>query len=77
MEGMSDIPHRSLQHPDATETAGQSQSFVLDAGVVRQLTNLLAGLRYGSVEIVVHDGAITQIERREKVRVPGVPLRRA
>jgi hypothetical protein len=29
----------------------------------------LAGLRYGSVEIVVHDGRIVQIERREKWRM--------
>ena len=30
----------------------------------------LAGLRFGSVEIVVHDSRIVQIERREKVRLP-------
>jgi hypothetical protein len=29
----------------------------------------LAALRYGSVEITVHDRHIVQIERREKVRV--------
>jgi hypothetical protein len=29
----------------------------------------LQGLRYGSVEIVVHDGRIVQIERREKLRL--------
>lgn len=28
----------------------------------------LTGLRFGSVEIVVHDGRITQIERRERFR---------
>ena len=29
----------------------------------------LSGLRFGSVEIVVHDGRVVQIERRERVRL--------
>ena len=29
----------------------------------------LAGLRFGSVEIVVHDGRVAHIERRERFRV--------
>jgi hypothetical protein len=36
---------------------------VLDA-----LTRLVRELRFGSIEIVVHEGRITQIERREKLR---------
>ncbi len=28
----------------------------------------LKGIRYGSVEIVIHDSRIVQIERKEKVR---------
>ncbi len=35
----------------------------------RQILAALNGIRYGSVEIVVHDGRIVQIERREKVRL--------
>jgi hypothetical protein len=35
---------------------------------VGALARLLREVRYGSIEIVVHDGRITQIERREKVR---------
>ena len=35
----------------------------------RQILAALDGIRYGSVEIVVHDGRIVQIERREKVRL--------
>lgn len=41
-----------------------------EAAVLREVAKQLAGLRFGSVEIVVHDGAVTQIERREKVRFP-------
>ncbi len=41
-----------------------------EAAVLREVARQLAGLRFGSIEIVVHDGAVTQIERREKVRFP-------
>jgi hypothetical protein len=37
--------------------------------VVEKITAALKGLRYGSVEIIVHDGRIVQIERRERWRV--------
>ena len=37
-----------------------------DAWVLRALH----GIRYGSVEIVIHDGAVVQVERREKFRPP-------
>lgn len=36
--------------------------------VLGTLARLLREVRYGSIEIVVHEGRITQIERREKVR---------
>ena len=29
------------------------------------------GLRYGVVQLVVHDGRVTQIKRTEKTRLPG------
>jgi len=32
------------------------------------LDESINGLRYGSIEIVIHDGRITQIERRERFR---------
>ena len=36
-------------------------------GIVR---NHVENLRYGVVQLVVHDGRVTQIERTEKVRLP-------
>jgi hypothetical protein len=36
--------------------------------VLDTLTRLVRELRFGSIEIVVHEGRITQIERREKLR---------
>jgi hypothetical protein len=36
--------------------------------VFSTLLRLVRETRYGSIEIVVHEGRVTQIERREKVR---------
>ena len=33
------------------------------------LIEAIKGIRYGSVEIVIHDSKIVQIERKEKVRI--------
>jgi len=41
-------------------TPHQSSQKVLEA---------LQGIRYGAVEIIIHDGRIVQIERREKLRL--------
>ncbi|MBK6661043.1 MAG: YezD family protein [Proteobacteria bacterium] len=32
------------------------------------LAEAIAGIRYGAVEITIHDGRIVQIEKREKLR---------
>jgi hypothetical protein len=34
-----------------------------------RIIEALTGIRFGSVEITVHDGRIVQIERREKIRL--------
>ena len=36
--------------------------------VLAEIQRAIAQLRFGSVEITVHEGRITQIEKREKVR---------
>ncbi len=36
--------------------------------VLSALAHLIREVRFGSIEIVVHEGRVTQIERREKVR---------
>jgi hypothetical protein len=41
---------------------------VVPAEVLGALVRLVRETRFGSIEIVVHEGRITQIERREKVR---------
>jgi hypothetical protein len=35
----------------------------------REIFRALRGLRYGSVEITVHDSQVVQVERREKTRL--------
>jgi hypothetical protein len=33
------------------------------------LLEAIKGIRYGSVEIIIHDSKVVQIERKEKVRI--------
>jgi len=42
---------------------------VVDNRVLDEVAKALAGLRYGSVEITVHDGKVTQIEAKKKIRL--------
>jgi hypothetical protein len=36
--------------------------------IERELVNALGEIRYGSIEIVIHDARAIQIERRERIR---------
>lgn len=42
---------------------------ILDNDGYAQILEAVRGIRYGSVEVVVHDGHVVQIERRVKVRL--------
>lgn len=48
--------------------SGQPVDARTDAGL-RRIGDALAGLRYGSVLVIVQDGVIVQIERTEKTRL--------
>ncbi|BBA37099.1 uncharacterized protein sS8_5177 [Methylocaldum marinum] len=37
--------------------------------VAQKILEALQGLRFGAVEIIVHDGRIVQIERKDKLRL--------
>jgi hypothetical protein len=39
-----------------------------NSSLVNELLSAINSLRFGSVEITVHEGRVTQIEKREKVR---------
>ena len=47
---------------------GPEQSLTLPAGLLRELCAALQAIRYGTIELVIHDGRVVQLERREKVR---------
>lgn len=40
-----------------------------DVSILREIQTALSGLRFGSVEITVHNGQVVQIERKEKFRL--------
>lgn len=48
---------------------GGSEDGTIPDGLAREIARAVRGLRYGSIEITVHDGAVVQIERKEKIRV--------
>lgn len=51
------------------QAAPQTNSLGVDERVQQRILDALKGLRFGSVEVVIHDGKVVQIERREKVRI--------
>ncbi len=48
-----------------------SASEILSPAWLEIVRQKVEGLRYGVVQIVVHDSRVTQIERTEKTRLPG------
>ncbi|MGE8504184.1 hypothetical protein DFO61_3573 [Ectopseudomonas oleovorans] len=40
-----------------------------EASILREIQTALNGLKFGSVEITVHNGQVVQIERKEKIRL--------
>lgn len=37
--------------------------------LIERIAQAIRSLKYGSIEVVVHDGRVVQIERRERVRL--------
>ncbi len=48
---------------------GPDNSLPLPPLLLRELRQALRTIRYGAVELVIHDGRVVQLERREKVRL--------
>ena len=51
-----------------TETDSQTSQQVVDE-ILRAVQELKNGSGFGSIEIVIHEGRVTQIEKREKLRL--------
>jgi hypothetical protein len=52
----------------AGRDAGHDSSIPLPPLLLRELVDALRSIRYGAIELVIHDGRVVQLERREKVR---------
>ena len=50
-----------------SDTKKHSQT-QLKAEIIDQIASILQEIRFGSVEVVIHDGKVVQIERKEKLR---------
>lgn len=50
----------------------------LNTDVIEEILNAVASVEYGSVEVVIHDRRVVQIECRKKIRInPGESNRKA
>ena len=79
-------PHGGLHSPShlnsTAQNTGQPNSLVPDLTsqelneIERHILNTLRSLRFGTLEIVIHDSRVVQIERSEKTRfdAKGKPL---
>lgn len=47
---------------------GHDHSLPLPPQLIRELRQALRIIRFGAIELVIHDGRVVQLERREKVR---------
>jgi hypothetical protein len=64
------------EHNRPINDAAGSRDDRLESAMVEILRSIRS-LRFGSVEITVHDSHVVQIERKEKVRFAPVPRGRA
>jgi hypothetical protein len=58
-----------MKPPSALVSSGIGAADKATEAVSRQIALALGSIRFGSVEITVHDGRVVQIEKREKVRL--------
>ena len=47
---------------------GGTEPLPLSPALLRELGRALRSIRYGTIELVIHDGRVVQLERIEKVR---------
>jgi hypothetical protein len=61
-----------LQRENKMDTPLQQANGLVDETLrhmTQQIIRALQDIRYGSVEIIIHDSRIVQIERKEKIRI--------
>jgi hypothetical protein len=59
-----------ILHPatPAASQAGPDDPLPLPPALLRELGQALRAIRYGAIELVIHDGRVVQLELHEKVR---------
>ncbi len=57
--------HRMSSHAQPLQASNDSHELWIE--IVRQK---LASMRFGSIQLVVHEGRVTQVESLEKTRIP-------
>ncbi len=57
-------------HPILPPSAdpGLDAPLPVPSALLQELRQALRSIRYGSIELIIHDGRCVQLERREKVR---------
>ncbi len=45
----------------------------LPSAVIERIAAVIAEVKYGTVEITIHDGRVVQIQRKERFRFPSEP----
>lgn len=51
------------------ELVAESAVKRLPADIAQEILRAVASIEYGSIEVVIHEGKVVQIECREKIRV--------
>jgi hypothetical protein len=59
----------TARSPQLTDPAGGPAFTALPPGLLYKLILALRSIRYGAIELVIHDGRVVQLEKREKVRL--------
>jgi len=62
------LPFMSSTHPRLTLAVAEEEGVDTEE-LSRAVTEAARGLRYGSVEVVVHDGRVAQIIRTDRRRI--------
>jgi len=58
------MPRAEFSRPDTTVTKPG------EAEVLEEVKTAIAGIRFGSVELVIHDSKVVLITRTEKIKLP-------
>ena len=66
--------HNLMAHTKAAEASLPETDTPDNVG--REILKAVAGIQYGSVEVLIHDSRVVQIEAREKIRFNEGPKKR-